>query len=79
MGPSLFYADGAGDPVTVIARRVCAVCPVAKHCLVESLIGDEQFGVWAGTTPRERQVLRRRRSMTRQGAYAVGPRPRAQG
>lgn len=77
MGPTLFYADGKEDQwVAPAARRVCAGCPVADECLDAALAQREEFGVWAGTTPRQRQIIRRRRQLTRQGHYAVGPRPR---
>lgn len=77
LGPSLFYADGKDDQALApAARRICATCPVADDCLDEALAGNELFGIWAGTSARERLYLRRRRSLTRAGSYATGPRPR---
>ena len=41
---------------TAAVRAVCARCLVAAECLSAGL--HEAHGVWAGTTPRERQRLR---------------------
>jgi WhiB family transcriptional regulator, redox-sensing transcriptional regulator len=46
------------------ARAICATCPVAEECLeyclaLPSHIGN--IGMWAGTTPEERKVIRRQR------------------
>lgn len=45
------------DPI-VLQR--CATCPVAGPCLTYALQHDVD-GIWAGTTPRSRRSLRRRR------------------
>lgn len=42
------------------AKRVCAKCPVAAQCLEWALANDET-GIWAGTTDRDRKQLRRTR------------------
>lgn len=39
------------------AKAICAGCPVREECLAENL--GEKFGVFGGTTPRERARLRR--------------------
>lgn len=46
------------------AKRVCAACPVRFECLRFAESGPEVFGVWGGTTQRERRVRRRRRGRT---------------
>lgn len=38
----------------VVAETICAPCPVRLNCLVYALAYDEQFGVWGGTTEKER-------------------------
>jgi WhiB family redox-sensing transcriptional regulator len=43
------------------ATAICSGCPVARECLEWALDTDEQFGVWGGTTPRERRRLKRLR------------------
>lgn len=40
------------------ARKVCAVCPVRVECLRFALDMREQFGMWGGCTPEERDTLR---------------------
>ena len=46
------------------AKRVCAACPVQAECLRFAESGPEMFGVWGGTTQRERTSRRRRRRRT---------------
>ena len=41
------------------AKAVCAQCPVSRQCLDFALHNDETLGVWGGTTPRGRRLLRR--------------------
>ncbi|MDG4859527.1 WhiB family transcriptional regulator [Streptomyces sp. T-3] len=36
------------------ARRICASCPVIAECLDRAETMPEPFGIWGGTTPRER-------------------------
>ncbi|GAA1987058.1 WhiB family transcriptional regulator [Catenulispora subtropica] len=58
------------------AKRVCAACPVRAECLRFAESGPEVFGVWGGTTQRERAVRRRRRkrrAARRPGESASGP------
>jgi WhiB family redox-sensing transcriptional regulator len=42
------------------AKKVCAECPVRAECLTWALDHDERFGVWVGTTERERRDMRRK-------------------
>ena len=39
-------------------RGICAQCPVLEKCMAHAL-KFEGWGIWAGTTPRERRKLRR--------------------
>lgn len=48
--------DAGGVP---LARRICATCPVRTECLRWALDNDEQFGIWGGTSQRERRRIRR--------------------
>ncbi|MFG1820372.1 WhiB family transcriptional regulator [Kribbella sp. NPDC049174] len=36
----------------------CGFCPVRRSCLASALAGDEEFGVWGGTTEFQRDVIR---------------------
>lgn len=40
-------------------------CPVQAECLKYALAADEEFGIWGGLDPRERQNLKRRRARRR--------------
>ena len=42
-------------------KQLCQACPVRTECLVEALDNRIEWGVWGGTTERERRALLRRR------------------
>jgi WhiB family redox-sensing transcriptional regulator len=42
------------------ARQLCARCPVAITCLTHALVTGERYGVWGGTSGRQRAKLRLR-------------------
>lgn len=42
------------------AKKACAGCPVRAECLELALHRDEKHGIWGGTTPEERLLMRRR-------------------
>ena len=54
--PELFFPEQGGSPRE--AKSVCAVCPVRLKCLQWALDKDERFGVFGGTTPRERRRMK---------------------
>ena len=58
LDPELFYAEGGA--AVAKAKSVCAQCPLRPKCL-EWAIAREEFGVWGGTTARERAAIRRER------------------
>ncbi|MDQ1709514.1 MAG: WhiB family transcriptional regulator, redox-sensing transcriptional regulator [Frankiaceae bacterium] len=39
------------------AKAICHGCPVVAQCAQFALSTREQFGVWGGLTPRERELL----------------------
>lgn len=51
-----------------IAKMVCEHCPVQDKCL--NLGWDEEYGVWGGTTPKER----RDGAIVKQSEYRLIPR-----
>lgn len=66
VSPEVFFpSDGAGVEV---ARRYCAVCPVAGQCLDYALENHIDHGVWGGTSERKR----RRITQSRRGNAAMG-------
>lgn len=58
-----FFPD-ENDPLAEqrekFAKAKCAACPVRELCLEAGL--GEKFGIWGGTNPKERVILRRSRS-----------------
>lgn len=63
MDPDLFF-PGRGES-TAAARAVCQECPVRQECLDHAMEDGhlEKWGVWGGTTERQRRQLRRARRM----------------
>lgn len=67
-----FWADGACRDLpaewfhpergesTTNAKAVCASCSVRVDCLTWALDNHEKFGIWGGTSERERRRIRRR-------------------
>ena len=53
--PELFFPETGNLPRD--AKRVCARCPVCAECLDYALAQDRLYGVWGGTTERERRKL----------------------
>jgi hypothetical protein len=70
--PELFFPEPGQVPQATAAKQVCAGCVVRGPCLEAALHGpqarDDHTGIFAGTTARERVVLRGRAS------YAEGTR-----
>ena len=59
------WFPGRGS-AAVMARRICWHCPVRSECLYYALSGADTWngvstGIWGGTTPPERALLRRQR------------------
>jgi len=42
------------------AREICGACPVKISCMQYAVVNNLKDGVWGGTTPTERRVLRRK-------------------
>ncbi|NRQ32370.1 WhiB family transcriptional regulator [Nonomuraea sp. NN258] len=61
--PALFFPltwDDRLAPRNDQARRICRGCPVQRACLDWALRTGEPDGIWGGTTPAERRLLRAR-------------------
>jgi WhiB family redox-sensing transcriptional regulator len=62
---ALFYPEVSNAEVSY-AKSICkgtakdypGVCPVIMECLHYAVTHDEKFGVWGGTSERERRRLR---------------------
>lgn len=66
-GTDVFYGDEVHDGRPVLrpkvlarARAICRGCPVSATCLTYALENDERYGVWAGTSGRNRDAMQAR-------------------
>jgi hypothetical protein len=63
---ALFFGDDTGArpalrrSVLARARRVCAPCEVSVQCLTHALTLPEKYGIWGGTSGRQRELLQER-------------------
>ncbi|MFC9358287.1 WhiB family transcriptional regulator [Rhodococcus sp. NPDC057014] len=59
---TLFHLDGDGRGEQVrreaAAKSICTQCPVIGECRRYALNANETFGVWGGTTERDRRANR---------------------
>jgi WhiB family redox-sensing transcriptional regulator len=59
--PDLFFPVGSSGPAvrqTMLAKAVCAQCPVRAECLEWALETAQPHGVWGGLDEQERERLR---------------------
>lgn len=57
--PELWFASD--DPYATtykVAKKLCERCPVRALCAEYAIANNEQFGVWGGLSPREREKFR---------------------
>lgn len=66
-GTNIFYGDEINDGRPVLrpkvlarARAMCRSCPVSETCLTYALENDERYGVWGGTSGRNRDLMQNR-------------------
>lgn len=55
--PEFFFAETVRGQVA--AASVCSACPVKRECLTHALEQEIEYGVWGGSTGRQRRELRR--------------------
>lgn len=60
LDPEAFYAEGGLSVIR--AKATCGACAVTEACL-EWALQREEFGVWGGTTAKERAAIRRARGV----------------
>ena len=56
--PDLFFPAEGDEAAT--ALKICRGCPVRSECLEWALDSRVRYGVWGGTTERDRRRLQRR-------------------
>lgn len=69
--PDVFFPPSYGPTFirqVLAAKTVCQRCNISPACLTDALDRGEQFGIWGGTTPRERSAILARLSRQRAGA-----------
>jgi WhiB family transcriptional regulator, redox-sensing transcriptional regulator len=75
--PELFFPvseSGAAVRQVAAARAVCARCPVQRQCRDWALQAGEPAGIWGGTTPEERRLVRgRMHRRPGKGSPAIAP------
>lgn len=58
--PTNLFFPAKGDNSSVkAAKAICASCPVKAECLQMAMDNVERFGIWGGTSERERRRMRR--------------------
>ena len=55
--PDTWFPERGGS--TREAKAVCRRCPVRAECLAYALANDARFGVWGGTSERDRRRMKR--------------------
>lgn len=55
--PEIFFASTRADERAAVA--VCSTCAVADQCLEFAIETRERFGVWGGTSERQRRKMLR--------------------
>ena len=59
--PENLWHSGDNFNTVKIAKDLCNQCPVKNLCLEFALINDEEYGIWGGTSVRQRDILRGKR------------------
>jgi WhiB family redox-sensing transcriptional regulator len=59
MDPELFFADDLVTFAHPVVQAACNRCVISTACLAWAMENNEQFGVWGGTTPKQRRALKR--------------------
>lgn len=55
--PDMFYAPPSKKAAEA-AKRICGRCDVRAECLQWALANDEEYGIWGGTDPQEREAMK---------------------
>lgn len=69
MNPDYWFADPHdeeekfGNSERVIAKGVCARCPIRHQCFMYALENDIQYGVWGGAVPAQRTAYRNKMNL----------------
>lgn len=53
--PEDFSDKQVRDESVTLAKALCKQCPIQLECLTYAVQAKEEWGIWGGKTPRERQ------------------------
>lgn len=57
--PDLWFVEHAEVGYSYkLATQLCATCPVQNLCATYAIKAGEEYGIWGGLTPRQRQKMR---------------------
>jgi WhiB family redox-sensing transcriptional regulator len=59
--PDIFFPEKGEHTSSHAAKRVCASCPLVVPCLTGALERNEEFGIWGGSSYKNRQNIRKGR------------------
>lgn len=59
--PNMFFPERGSS--TKEAKDICFLCPVRSECLDYALMNGEKFGIWGGTSERERRKIRKKKTL----------------
>lgn len=70
---TFFPSDGAG---VIVAKKVCAGCPMVEPCLEYALTNRIEHGVWGGCSERQRRrILKERKQKALETSVAITAKP----
>ena len=56
----VFFPAPEDEAAIIVAKEICASCPVREECLQFALSTNQGDGIWGGLDAQERRRLRRR-------------------
>lgn len=75
-GRDLWHPDDGHEDDWVLARPICAACPVRLSCATDALRAGLEHGMYGGLTPADRRAVARVHGFPRPGAAPHGTRSR---
>jgi WhiB family redox-sensing transcriptional regulator len=64
--PDLYFPDDNDSKVSAYSKQLqsvkkgCERCPIQQQCAAYGIAAGEEWGIWGGTTPYERRLIRQR-------------------
>lgn len=54
----LFFPGRGNNAAVDQAKAICATCPHRRQCLAHAIVNGEKYGIWGGTSEKERRAMR---------------------